>query len=245
MNAHRRGFWLLGLLVASVVVPSRTGWAASTTVVERGTQYVQPRITVAVGDTVSWVYESSPAGSPGHTVTFEDKDLNPGCPPQLGGLINDCQRTPGQRVSRTFNAPGTYSYYCKIHQNQGMVGLVVVTAVTTSSSTAPQSSTTSVTARASSTTTTTRATSSTTTTTRPLATSSTVVRSSTTTSDTSSALVPGAPPSLSGDSTSAAGAGSGDSGGSDRGPVALIVGLLLVVSAGGGYLLWRLRPGRP
>jgi len=26
--------------------------------------------------------------------------------------------------------------------------------------------------------------------------------------------------------------------------VALIVALLLAVSAGGGYLLWRLRPGR-
>jgi hypothetical protein len=26
--------------------------------------------------------------------------------------------------------------------------------------------------------------------------------------------------------------------------VALIVGLLLAVSAGGGYLLWRIRPGR-
>jgi len=242
MNAHRRGFWLLGLLVASVGVPSGMARAASTTVVERGTQYVQPRITVAVGDTVSWVYESSPPGSPGHTVTFEDKDLNPGCPPQLGGLINDCQRSPGQRVSRTFNAPGTYSYYCKIHQNQGMVGLVVVTAATTSSSTAPKSSTTTTTARSSSTTTT-RATS-TTTTTRPLATSSTVVRSSTTTSDTSSALLPGAPPSLSGDSNSAAGGRPGDSGGSDRGPVALIVGLLLAVSAGGGFLLWRLRPGR-
>ncbi len=244
MNAHRRGFWLLGLLVASVAVPWGTARAASTTVVERGTQYVQPRITVAVGDTVSWVYESSPTGSPGHTVTFDDKDLNPGCPPQLGGLINDCQRSPGQRVSRTFNAPGTYSYHCKIHQNQGMVGLVVVTAATTSSSTAPKSSTTTVTARSSSTTTTTRATS-TTTTTRPLATSSTVVRSSTTTSDTSSALLPGTPPSLSGDPHPAAGARPGDSGGSDRGPVALIVGLLLAVSAGGGYLLWRLRPGRP
>jgi plastocyanin len=237
MNAHRRGFWLLGLLVASVFVPAGTAGAVNTTVYEQGVQYVQPRITVAVGDTVSWVYESSPPGSVGHTVTFGDRDLNPNCPPQL--VFNDCQRSPGQKVSRTFTTPGSYSYYCKIHQNQGMVGLVVVTAATSSSSTAPNSSTTTTTARSSSTT------SSTTTTTRPLATSSTVLRSSTTTSDTSSALAPGAPPSLSGDSNSAAGGGSGGSGGSDRGAVALIVGLLLAVSAGGGYLVWRLRPGRP
>jgi plastocyanin len=244
MNRHRRGFWLLGLLVASVFVPAGTAGAVNTTVYEQGVQYVQPRITVAVGDTVSWVYESSPPGSVGHTVTFGDRDLNPNCPPQL--VFNDCQRSPGQKVSRTFTTPGSYSYYCKIHQNQGMVGLVVVTAATSSSSTAPNSSTTTTTARSSSTTTTTRATSSsTTTTTRPLATSSTVLRSSTTTSDTSSALAPGAPPSLSGDSNSAAGGGSGGSGGSDRGAVAVIVGLLLAVSAGGGYLVWRLRPGRP
>ncbi len=244
MNPHRRGPWLLSLLiVASVVVTSGTAGAANTTVIERGTQYVPPRITVAVGDTVSWIFESSPPGSVGHTVTFSDRDLNPNCPPQL--LFNDCQRGPGDRVSRTFKEPGTYSYYCKIHRDNGMVGLVVVTAATSTSSTAPKSSTTTTTARASSTTTTARATSSTTSTTRPLATSSTVVRSSTTTSDTSSVLLPGAPPPLSGDSSSATGGGSGGSGGSDGGAVALIVGLLLAASAGGGYLLWRLRPGRP
>jgi plastocyanin len=238
MNVRR----LLALALALLVVaPSGIARAANSTVVERGTQYVSAQITVVVGDTVSWIYESSPTGSPGHTVTFSDRDLNPNCPPQL--LFNDCQRGPGDRVSRTFNTPGTYPYYCKIHRAEGMTGVVVVTAPTSSSSTAPKSTTT--TARASSTTTTARATSSSTTsTTRQLATSSTVVRSSTTTSDTSSALEPGAPPALSGDSNSAAGGGSGGSGGSDRGVVALIVGLLLAVSAAGGYLLWRLRPGR-
>ncbi len=36
----------------------------------------------------------------------------------------------------------------------------------------------------------------------------------------------------------------GSDGGSDSGTVVLIVGLLLAVAVGGGFLLWRLRPGR-
>ncbi|HLJ08036.1 MAG TPA: plastocyanin/azurin family copper-binding protein [Acidimicrobiia bacterium] len=240
MEPHRRGSWLLGLLIAaSVLLPASGARAAgSATVREVQVSFSPAQIPVSVGDTVTWVYVSSPPGS-GHSVTFQDEDLTPACPALV---LDDCQRNASQKVSRTFTAPGTYPYHCKIHQSQGMTGVVVVAAATT---TATTRATTTSTVKPSSTSTTARATSSSTTTTRPLATSSTVVRSSTTTSDTSSVLLPGAPPSLSGDAGSAAGGGSGGSGGSDRGAVALIVGLLLAVSAGGGYLLWRLRPGRP
>src|SRR5438270_4053582 len=195
MHRHRGRRRLLALVTGAVIVapwaltapPSAR--ATNATVIERGVQYAPAQVTVSVGDTVSWIYESSPAGSPGHTVTFSDRDLNPNCPPQL--LFNDCQRGPGDRVSRTFGAPGTYPYYCKIHRGQGMTGVVIVTAVTSTATTAPKSSTTTtVRASSSSTTTTARATSSsTTTTTRALATSSTALRSSTTTSDPSSAVV--------------------------------------------------------
>jgi plastocyanin len=241
MDAHRRGRRLLGLLiVAGVVVPvSGARAAGSATVQEVGVRFSPAQLTVAVGDTVTWVYVSSPPGS-GHSVRFQDEDLTPACPALV---LDDCQRNPSQKVSRTFAAPGTYPYYCRVHQAQGMTGVVVVTAASTT--TTAHASTTS-TVKPSTTSTTARSTSSSTTTTRPLATSSTVLRSSTTTSDTSSALLPGSPPPFSGDSGSAAGGGPGGSGtGGDRGAVALIVALLLTVSAGGGYLLWRLRPGRP
>jgi plastocyanin len=243
MNRHR-GPWVASLFIAAVVfVPSPPARAANFTVIEQGVQYVPAQVDVTVGDTVTWIYQSSPPTSQGHTVTFNDRDLNPNCPPTL--LLNDCQRSPSDRVSRTFTTPGTYAYYCKIHRGQGMTGVVVVSAATSTSTTAPASSTTA-TVKASTTTTTRAATSSTTSTTRVLATSSTVVKSTTTTSDPSSALLPGAPPPLSGDdsNSNAAGRPGGSSHGSDSGTVALIVGLLLAVSAGGGYLLWRIRPGR-
>jgi hypothetical protein len=56
-------------------------------------------------------------------------------------------------------------------------------------------------------------------------------------------LLPGDPPPFT-DETSTAANKSGSKEGNDSGTVALIVGLLLAVSAGGGFLLWRLRPGR-
>jgi plastocyanin len=242
MNGYRRWAWAPTILVVAVVfAPSSRARAATATVIERGTQYVPAQVDVAVGDTVQWIYESSPTASQGHTVTFNDRDLNPNCPPNL--LLNDCQRGPSDRVSRTFASAGTYAYRCKIQS--GMTGVVVVSASPGSSSTTAPASSTTGTVKASSTTTTRAATSSTTATTRALATSSTVIKSTTTTSDPSSALQPGEPPPLSGDgSSNAAGkSGSSDSG-SDTSTVALIVGALLAASAGGGYLVWRLRPGR-
>jgi hypothetical protein len=66
-----------------------------------------------------------------------------------------------------------------------------------------------------------------------------------TTADNSSVLLPGDAPAFPGDDAdSAAGQAAGSDDGSDSGTVVLIVGLLLAVAVGGGYLLWRLRPGR-
>ncbi|MDQ1505935.1 MAG: hypothetical protein QOD57_3662 [Actinomycetota bacterium] len=243
MHGHRRWARALTILVMAVVfVPSSRARAATTAVIERGSQYVPAQVDVAVGDSVTWIYESS-SDPRGHTVTFNDKDLNPNCPGFLG-LNNDCQNSSSQRVSRTFTSAGTYAYRCRIVS--GMTGVVVVTGAggSTSSTAGPGSSTTAT--GKSSTTTTRAATSSTTATTRALATSSTVIKSTTTTSDPSSALQPGEAPPLSGDNSNsnAAGKSGSSTGGNDTSTVALIVGALLAASAGGGYLLWRLRPGR-
>lgn len=246
MNRSRGRRRLLTLAIGAVAALSPApALGATTTVIERGVSYVPRQVTVAPGDTVVWTFESGPPNSARHTVTFDDgTDLNPGCP---AVLLNDCQDTPGETVQRSFATPGTYPYYCKIHRSQDMVGVVVVSAATTTtaatstttSTTLPRQTTTSSTAGASTT--------SATATTRPLATSSTVATSSTTstTTDSSTVLLPGDPPAFSGDGTnsSAAGQAGGEDEGSDTGTVALIVALLLAVSAAGGYLLWRLRPG--
>jgi plastocyanin len=229
----------MGVLVAW---PGVAG-AANKTVYERGIQFDEPQVDVAVGESVTWIYESSP-GNAGHSVTFEDPTLNDtrfqNCP---GFVLNDCQRSPSDRVVRTFRRVGNFPYYCKVHRAEGMTGVVVVSAVTsttspsTTSSTLPRATTTSSTAKGS--------TSSTTATTRQLATSSTLVKSTTTTANTTSVLLPGDAPAFPGDdANSAAGQSGGSDDGSDSGTVVLIVGLLLAVAVGGGYLLWRLRPGR-
>ena len=227
---------LIGLCTAlAVAVPAR---AATANVDEVGTLFQPTPVQVMVNDRVVWTNRSTS----GHTVTFDGgPDLNPSCDPATPSLLRVGCQAPGSTVQRTFTAPGRYTYHCKIHASQGMTGVVVVVAATTTT-TAPSSTTATV-----KTSTTTRATStsSTTATTRQLATSSTVFRSSTTTSDTSSALLPGAPPPFSdGTGSNASGTSGGRHNGADTGTVALIVGLLLAVSAGGGYLLWRLRPGR-
>ncbi|HYH51729.1 MAG TPA: plastocyanin/azurin family copper-binding protein, partial [Acidimicrobiia bacterium] len=237
---------LLALAVGALLaLPLGSANAATTTVIERGTTYTPRQVEIDLGDTVVWTFESGPTDSPRHTVTFDDgTDLNPGCP---AVLLNDCQDTPGESVQRRFVAPGTYPYFCKIHRSRGMVGVVVVAPAAATSTTG--SSTTTTRARATTTSSTARAsTSSTTATTRPLATSSTMATSSTTstTTDSSSVLLPGDPPAFPGDDTnsSAAGQSGGTEEGSGTGTVALIVALLLAFSAAGGYLLWRLRPGR-
>jgi plastocyanin len=246
MKAHGRRRRLCGLLIAALVGLSgafaapRPAGAGTANVDEVGTSFQPTQVTVVVNDRVVWTNRSSTS----HTVTFDGgPDLNPGCN-TLAPLAVGCQ-APGSTVQRTFTAPGRYSYHCKIHASQGMTGVVVV-ASATSTITAGPSTTAAV--KTSTTTTTVKTTSSSTTsTTRQLSTSSTVVRSSTTTSDTSGTLLqPGAPPPFADNgNSSAAGKPGGPNSGSDTRTVALIVGLLLAVSAGGGYLLWRLRPGRP
>jgi plastocyanin len=231
--------WLvltMGIAVSLPAVLIGTAGAESMTVTLAGRQFVPPTVQIFTGDTVTWKYQSGGQ----HTVTFDDgTDLNPACP-GVSPLVNDCLNSPGETVSRKFTQLGTYGYHCKIHESQGMVGEVKVSAPPT---TVPPASTSTTAAPSS--TTTTKPTTTTTTTTRPLATSSTVVRSTTTTFvDTTTTLTPGAAPSFDPGSSGSQAAGESKGTSKDSTTVAVIVALLLAVAAGGGVLLWRLRPGR-
>ena len=245
MNTYRGGRRLLGLAIAFLAVspqgvPAR---AAGEVVNEVGTAFQPGEVRIGVNDRVVWTNRSNQS----HTVTFVGgPDLHPNCDPSTPALLRVGCQGMGGTVERTLTSPGTYAYYCKLHQNVDppMRGTVIVGAATTTLAT----TTSSLPGKSSSTTATTlRATSSTTTTTRPLATSSTVIASTTTstTSEATSVLLPGEPPPFSDDTSTAANRSGDSKGGSDSGTVGLIVGLLLAVSAGGGYALWRLRPGRP
>jgi plastocyanin len=252
MGTGRR--WLALAIGVLVVWPlAGPAPAASKTVLLKGTQFEPKTVQINAGDTVVWRYESGQR----HSVQFEGG-------PEIGctGLLQtDCLDRAGEERSRTFSQPGDYAYYCTFHGGsggQGMSGVVKVTATGTSA----ESPVVTVSTRPTSSTTTTRP--STTTTTRPLTTSSTVERSTTTTATLlpTTTIAPREPPPFNPGDGSDGSDGSVESGESDLGgpsgeaaasrkdkgrdssAVALIVGLLLIVSAGGGFLLWRLRPGR-
>lgn len=80
--------------------------------VSAGDNFFAPKaLTVAAGTTVRW----KNAGTQSHTVTSRDGswDSSPACP-----QVGDCW-TPGETFSHTFNSPGLFFYYCKLHGTLG------------------------------------------------------------------------------------------------------------------------------
>ncbi|HEV7862015.1 MAG TPA: plastocyanin/azurin family copper-binding protein [Acidimicrobiia bacterium] len=159
--------WRVGatlMLVAAVFDPlgPAPAGAATPRVVLANMHFTPPRLEVALGDSVIWE-----AADEGHTVTARDGSFDS----SPRGLMAD-----GDEFRFRFRVPGTYAYFCRVHQNRGMAGEIVVidpaspaSPSTTSSTTAPAA--TSAAAPAPATTAPTVA--PTTTTSRPLATSST------------------------------------------------------------------------
>ncbi|MBI2612301.1 peptidoglycan-binding protein [Candidatus Kaiserbacteria bacterium] len=87
-----------------------------------GDSYFSPKnITINAGDTVVWTH----VGGATHTVTADDGSFN------SGSLQN------GQSYSRTFNAVGTYPYYCIPHGSPGGLGMSGTVTVVTAPSPAP------------------------------------------------------------------------------------------------------------
>jgi plastocyanin len=107
---------VLGLLAFSLAagsVATAEPAADQTLVVEMAAspnRFDPTEIVVAPGTTVTW---RSVGGS--HTTTSE------------AGLWDSVDRVPvGESYSFTFNDVGEYTYICRPHQDQGMVGKVVV-----------------------------------------------------------------------------------------------------------------------
>jgi plastocyanin len=71
-----------------------------------------PRVEIQLGDSVIWE-----AGDDGHTVTARDESFDS----SDRGLMAE-----GDQFRWRFRVPGTFAYYCRVHQNRGMVGEVVV-----------------------------------------------------------------------------------------------------------------------
>jgi plastocyanin len=108
-------------------VNSQNSGARPARVVQMGDNEFEPsRVTIAVGQAIEW---KNNTGDP-HTVTLApDRALVPadaGLP--AGAQPFDSGTVPaGMSYRHTFTTPGTYRYFCTLHEGNGMVGEVVVT----------------------------------------------------------------------------------------------------------------------
>jgi len=105
----------LGLLL----IPALAG-AVTHTVNQDGLTFNPSEITIEVGDTVEWIWNS---GS--HTVT-SGTDLSD---PEVGQLFDSPLNSTNTSVSFTFTQVGNQDYFCRPHLNFGMTGSVNVIAI--------------------------------------------------------------------------------------------------------------------
>ncbi|MEX2550056.1 MAG: plastocyanin/azurin family copper-binding protein [Nitriliruptoraceae bacterium] len=101
--------------------------AQSTAEVEiQDSTFTPADVTVEVGDTVTWTQ----TGSLPHSVTADDGtfDSSPDCAGGSGCLDE------GDTFTHTFDEPGEYAYYCRVHGAPGGVGMAGVVTVTAADS---------------------------------------------------------------------------------------------------------------
>jgi plastocyanin len=106
-------FLLAALVLAACGGTTSGGTGGKAEVVMKNTTFQPGEITVSAGTTVTWTNEDPTA----HTVTSGTRD-NP------TGLFDSGNVGSGQSFSFTFDQPGTYNYFCRIHA--GMKGTVIV-----------------------------------------------------------------------------------------------------------------------
>ncbi len=95
--------------------PAPSGDVAAKVVVE-GHDFNPPEVHVKVGQTVRWVWVS---GS--HNVVSGTS-----CTPDGNFTSGSSTEGPGSQFDHTFDAAGTFPYYCDPHCSIGMVGKVIV-----------------------------------------------------------------------------------------------------------------------
>jgi plastocyanin len=118
------------LLIAASVAPAQNtnqpqGPPVAASVKMSGSRFLPVRVTIRAGETVEWLNQSSEP----HTITVDPAkalDLNhvalpPNVAPFGSGAI-----PAGNSFRYTFKVPGTYRYFCIVHEGQGMVGVIEV-----------------------------------------------------------------------------------------------------------------------
>jgi plastocyanin len=115
------------LAAAALLLQAAPAAAQSTTEVDiQDSTFATADVTIEVGDTVTWTQ----TGSLPHSVTADDGtfDSSPDC---AGG--SECLGEGGV-FSHTFDEPGEYAYYCRVHGAPGGVGMAGVVTVTAAGS---------------------------------------------------------------------------------------------------------------
>ncbi|MFN8532964.1 MAG: plastocyanin/azurin family copper-binding protein [Dehalococcoidia bacterium] len=115
--------WAAALLVLATFVlagaptPSRAAPQLQAAIEVRMVEFAfQPQtVTINVGQAVTWTN----AGSVTHTTTSSNQVANDPC-------CWDVTVQPGFTFERVFNQAGSFTYFCRFHQGQGMTGTIVV-----------------------------------------------------------------------------------------------------------------------
>ena len=108
---------IVTLLLSMLALPAAPALGATTVQVGgTGFNYTPQNVTIAPGDAIHWNW----AGS-NHSVT------SGATPPGANGLFDSAVFDTGHMFDFTFNHPGVYHYFCKIHYAEGMVGTITVT----------------------------------------------------------------------------------------------------------------------
>lgn len=106
----------------TIAVPAAAQETSDVDVVD--IDFAPAEVTVEAGTTVTWTQ----SGSLPHTVTADDGsfDSHPDC-----SSAGDACMASGDTFTQTFDEPGEYAYYCRLHGSpggDGMSGVVMVTA---------------------------------------------------------------------------------------------------------------------
>jgi plastocyanin len=104
-------------LLCALCLPPTASFAETHTVEQVNFTFSADEITVQVGDTVEWQWNS---GS--HTVTSGTGPTDP----EVGNLFDASLGIANQIVSVTFDTPGDVPYFCRPHFGLGMTGVVHV-----------------------------------------------------------------------------------------------------------------------
>lgn len=130
--AAHRGLALVAAVAVATLLPMGAALAqqgANVEVVDDA--FVPETVEIEAGGTVNW----SQTGSNPHTVTDDDGrfDSHPDCNSFADAGAGNCMSS-GDTYSQTYDEPGEYPYYCKIHGGAGgagMSGVVIVQAADT------------------------------------------------------------------------------------------------------------------